>query len=444
MSSFNRIVPLVLAVLISACIDIPEVESPETPDGGSQPDSGVPTDTTPPTLTQITPLHGSTQVATSTLLILTFSEPMSASSVQVSITPSVTLGSSTWANGNTQLSLQPTALLTENTTYTLVVEGKDFAGNALTERTVFSFSTTGPAPDTTPPTILKSNPTSAAIGVARNAIITVAFSEPMDKASAQSAFAITSPLGFTSGVFAWNAAGTEMTFNPDTDFPYDTDVTWSVTAAANDLSANSLDSTWTATFHTIRKSTITVDFDPGTSGSASAPDYWRNHLAYDSEAVGDLSDNTQSRLLIGFKLDALPEELTAITGSTLKWYVTGMTGDPFIDLGTPLLERVYIGESIAYSSTESVNLDARIQYESSAVSPPIIITIDILKSVEVFDVTSFVALDWSARINRNTKRSQFRIRFNTPSDNDGRRDAIYSYVSQTPKLAELEITYEHP
>lgn len=450
MTPLKRIIPLLLAVLLSACISLPEVSEPEspdaggTPDAGSQPDAGTPTDTTPPTITTASPAHGSTNVPTSTSWLLRFSEPMNVSTVQFDIIPTVALNAATWSSGNTELTLQPTAPLAQNTTYTLVVDGKDLAGNALADRKAFSFSTTGPAPDTTPPTVLSSSPAYAAIGVARDGVITMTFSEPMDKASAQTAFAITSPPGFNSGVFDWNAAGTEMTFNSDTDFAYGTDVIWRVSTTAKDLSGNALENDVTSTFRAIRQNTVTFDFDPSTSGTASASDYWRNHVAYNFESVGDWGGNSQNRLLLGFKLDTLPDDLTSINSGRLKWYVTGQRGTPFAVLGRLLLERVYIGETIAYSDADSVNPNAQVQYESPALSPPIIVPSNAVTSMGTFDVTSFVMQDWADRGNRSTKRSQFRLRFEVPSDNDSAYDDIYSDVEQTPKLAELEVTYEYP
>ncbi len=85
MTLFKRFIPLVLAVLLSACIDVPEVGDPlpevpgdggtkpdagMPPDAGIPPDAGVPTDLTPPTVTQVTPAPGSSQVATSPQLVV--------------------------------------------------------------------------------------------------------------------------------------------------------------------------------------------------------------------------------------------------------------------------------------------------------------------------------------------------------------------------------------
>jgi len=446
MTLLKRLVPLVLAGLVSACIELPEVADPEfppdsgVPDAGPKPDAGIPPDTTPPTITAASPAHGSTNVTNSPQFLFTFSEPMNVGTVQVSIAPTVVLSAPTWENGNTELALQPTAALAQNTTYTLAVEGKDVAGNALTDRKLFSFGTTGPAPDTTPPTVLSANPPHSAIGVARNASIKVTFSEPMDKASAQTAFAITSPPGFNAGVFDWNAAGTEMTFNSDTDFSYGTEVIWRVSTTAKDLSANTLENSVTGGFRAMRLTISTIIFNLETSGSALSPDYIRERHVYNSEDVGDYG-NDSMRLFLGFRLQSLPENLAQLNRATLKWHISHQVNDPLGSLGRLFLEQVYIGDQIALSPVDGTNPQSKAQYESPALSSPIVVTQGAITAG--IDVTSFVVNDWQERSSRGT-HSQFRLRFEVPNNNNGKTDRLISDRESTPILAELEVAYEHP
>jgi hypothetical protein len=442
MTLTQRLISPLLAVLLSACINLPEVEAPETPDAGPTPDSGVPADTTPPTISATSPANGSSNVATNVQLVVTFSEPMDVSTVQYSLVPAEALSAAAWSAGNTQLALQPTAPLARSTNYTLTVEGKDVAGNALASAKAFSFSTAEPVPDTTPPTVVGASPADTSIGVARNASITVVFSEPMDKTSAQTAFAITSPSGFNAGFFDWNPAGTEMTFNPDSDFPYGTDVVWRVSTAAKDAAANTLVSTASGTFRTIRVATKTIVFDPETSGSALAPDYYKDSSAYHSADVGDYGEPNFFRLFLGFNLEALPENLVAIEQATLKWHVTSQINDPFGTLGPLLLEQVYIGDKIALTPESGpLNPQTKIQYESPALASPITITPNAVGAG--INATLFVASDWAERTSRN-KRSQFRLRFEIPNNNDGKTNRLTSDWEVTPTLADLEVTYEYP
>ncbi len=346
-----------------------------------------------------------------------------------------------------RLTLQPGELLAQNTNYSLFGGRQGQGGQPAHGPKAFSFTTTGPAPDTTPPTVLSHTAQRlGAIGVARNATITVTFSEPMDKAAAQTAFAITSPSGFNAGIFDWNAAGTEMTFNPDMDFPYGAEVAWRVAMDAEDEAGNPLGITATGTFRVMRINTVTIDYDPQTSGSASSPDYFKNTHFFVGADVGDVGNSGAARrMLIGFNLNSLPEDLNRITFSRLTWYVSGQSGNPFGNLGRLFLERVYIGEEIGLSPAAGpTNPLSKAQYESESLGAPIIISSSNLSPNGVFDVTSFTSLDWQERINRNSKRSQLRLRFEVPNNNDSIHDKIQTSGEGPFALAMLEVTYEYP
>jgi hypothetical protein len=118
-------------------------------------------DSTPPTVTAVTPTSGSTGVSIGTAVTATFSEAMDATTVSTSTvelrTPTNALVAATVAyNSSTRVAtLTPTALLAASTTYTATVRGgatdprvKDAAGNALASNFTWSF-TTGAAPPAT-------------------------------------------------------------------------------------------------------------------------------------------------------------------------------------------------------------------------------------------------------------------------------------------------------
>jgi hypothetical protein len=79
---------------------------------------------------------------------------MDPSSVALSITPNVNLGSASFRSGNATVEFNPPADFSGDTTYTVNVSGKDVAGNALTGSSSFKFKTaTTTVPDTTAPGI---------------------------------------------------------------------------------------------------------------------------------------------------------------------------------------------------------------------------------------------------------------------------------------------------
>ena len=146
-------------------------------------------DTTPPTVTTLTPANGATGVPLATQIIATFSEPIDpatiaavelrdASSVVVPVNASYNAASNT-------VTLTPLAPLASSTVYTVVVRGgatdprvKDVAGNALAQNVSASFTTL--ASDVTPPTVIAVSPANGSAGFVRTANVTATFSEAMD------------------------------------------------------------------------------------------------------------------------------------------------------------------------------------------------------------------------------------------------------------------------
>ncbi len=134
-------------------------------------------DTTPPTAQPASPAAGATAVPVTSAAVVTFSEPVVSSSVQMTLTPaSGTPVAATVVYDNQTLSatLTPTASLSPTTTYTVRVSGVvDLAGNAMTNPLTWSFTTSANAsgcPCTlfgsrTPATAAANDPSAVALGV---------------------------------------------------------------------------------------------------------------------------------------------------------------------------------------------------------------------------------------------------------------------------------------
>ena len=118
-------------------------------------------DTSPPTVVSTNPPATATGVSTAADVTATFSEAMNASTLTTSTVTLVPQGSTTpvaatvtYDSATDTVTLDPTASLAGNTTYTATITGgsggaKDLSGNALTSDMVWSF-TTGSAPNTLP------------------------------------------------------------------------------------------------------------------------------------------------------------------------------------------------------------------------------------------------------------------------------------------------------
>jgi WD40 repeat protein len=114
--------------------------------------TSLPVDTTPPTVTAITPSNNATGVSTSLSVTATFSEAMDATTINTNTFelqgPNATLVAATVSyNAATRTAtLTPSSPLATNTTYTTTVKGggtgvKDLAGNALAQNYTWSFTT---------------------------------------------------------------------------------------------------------------------------------------------------------------------------------------------------------------------------------------------------------------------------------------------------------------
>jgi hypothetical protein len=109
-------------------------------------------DSTPPTVTRVSPAESATGVNASTKVSATFSEPMSASSISTSTFTLVRQGTTTrvaatvtYDAGTRTATLRPNAKLIAGATYTARIEAgpsgvKDSAGNALAVAKVWSFT----------------------------------------------------------------------------------------------------------------------------------------------------------------------------------------------------------------------------------------------------------------------------------------------------------------
>lgn len=197
-------------------------------------------DQTAPTVTSTTPANAATDVALTSTVSATFSEPMDFATVTVSLSPGVDLGTPTWNGEATRVDFTPTAPLAATTVYTLAITGDDLAGNALAPVS-FSF-TTGTPPDTTPPTVGDTVPANGDTGVSNNTMISITFSEPMQQTATEGAISLVagSTLPNCNGRWLWNGARTMASCQPDPVLAFSTNHTVTISVAAKDDAGNAL------------------------------------------------------------------------------------------------------------------------------------------------------------------------------------------------------------
>lgn len=382
--------------------------------------TAAPPDTTAPTASSA-PAHQATNVPTNAALSLSFSEPMDQASVDTafSISPFVP-GTALWDASGTLRSYQPSAPLAAGTAYTVTLStvAKDLAGNPLAQSFSASF-TTAAAPDTTPPTVVSSSPAAGEKGVPRTGIITVEFSEPMDKAATQAAFDITLPASANVGTFSWSADGKTMTFTPAASFDYGTIAAWKVTVAARDLAGNTLQLQVSRGFFVINEGFAVLDSVPGIDGYVTngGSSYTTSGYVY----FGDSMQNVAYRGFLSFDLSPLPSTLTTIKSALVYVYLASVSGAPVTALGGgPRLEHVDIGASLDATDYGSPNVAGPGEYGAL---PSTTTTNWKLTSV----MLPAVQADWENRATQGN-RTQFRLRFPNEVSVNGTGDyfAIHS------------------
>ncbi len=227
-------------------------------------------DNTIPLVTAVTPGNGSPGVPLNTPVTVTFSEPMSAPSLNGTALRLVSGGGNTagtvgLSGDGTTAVFTPSALLSSFTLYTVVVEAsvEDAAGNRLGTAVSASFTTS----DTEPPVVVSVSPGNNATGVAAGSVIRVNFNEPVDPAAFGPGNLWVSKGGVTvSGVITFNEGNTSGILTPAA---LETDAAYSATVqGAVDFSGNTQAAAYTWTFHTVDTIAPTLELPPPPGGTS--------------------------------------------------------------------------------------------------------------------------------------------------------------------------------
>jgi hypothetical protein len=191
-----------------------------------------------PTVTARTPASGATSVSQSNNLTVTFSEPVAnvtTGTVVLRLGTTVIPASVTYNNATRTATVNPTANLLADRTYSLAVSSvRDTAGNTIAF-TSWQF-TTGPAP-----TVVSVTPAIGATNVSRTANVTVRYSEPVTNVSTGTVVlrrgGLTGPV--VTATVTYNAATRTATLNPSATLVANTTYTMA-TSSVLDLAGNPL------------------------------------------------------------------------------------------------------------------------------------------------------------------------------------------------------------
>jgi Ice-binding-like/Bacterial Ig-like domain len=213
-------------------------------------------DTALPMVNATDPLNNATGITANKVVSLTFSEAMTASTIN-STTFTLKQGTNavagTVAYSGLIATFTPTSALLGSTIYTATITtgAKDLAGNALAANTVWLF-TTGAAP-----TVLSTDPATTGTNVTANKVVKATFSLAMDPLTlTQSTFTLKQ--GTTPVAGAVTYTGTTASFTATSNFLPGTVYTATIATGAKSVSGFPLSSTSTWSFTTDAAPTVTA------------------------------------------------------------------------------------------------------------------------------------------------------------------------------------------
>ncbi|MHB8878115.1 MAG: Ig-like domain-containing domain, partial [Myxococcaceae bacterium] len=407
--------------------------------------TGVSTDITRPTVVNTVPAAGASGVPVSATLSVTFSEPMNLVATQAafSANPGVACAFN-WDAPGTRLSCKPNVALAANTDYAVTVGtgAQDLAGNALAVPLAFTFATSLTA-DLSPPTVVSTKPANGDTGVERNSDIVVIFSEAMDQASAQAAFAIGG--WATTGAFTWDAAGTTFTYRPAQSFSNGAMVSFTVGIGAKDLAGNAMAMAVSRSFKAAVRGSMTLYSAAMQDGYVTSVGTV-NSIGSQMFAGDDLVNSTW-RAFASFNLAGLPTNVLRIQSATLFVYQANAAGTPY-SLGALTASSVSYGPLLS-AAVYSTPVLQTLQCKGL---PPLCGLADeeqvLSTSFGAGNVSAVVSLkvsdDWANRASRGGL-SQFRIGFPTGTNGNNLNDRLVMAAGENlTNRPRLTVVYDIP
>jgi hypothetical protein len=195
-----------------------------------------PADTTPPYVTNRSPVPGATNVPVNTLITLELRDAgvgVDQSTITLIVDGSPVTPSISGTSAAYTLSYNPPVDFNYDQTISVDVDASDLNGNAMATDS-YSF-TTGPAPDTTPPYATNRSPAPGATGVAVNTLITLQVRDAGVGVD-QSTITMTMDGSPVTPSISGNTAAYTLSYNPTLNFNYNQMV--SVEVDASDLNGN--------------------------------------------------------------------------------------------------------------------------------------------------------------------------------------------------------------
>ena len=262
------------------------------------------------------PLNNATGVALNKAVSVTFNgamDPLTMSTSTFGLTQGVTVVAGTVAYTGTKATFTPAASLVAGKIYTATITtgAKDIAGNAMTSKYLFNFTTTGgTVVDLTAPTISLTDPLNNATAVAVTKAVAVTFSEAMNPLTINaSTFTLTQGTTVVAGIVSY--AGTKATFTPSASLVAGKIYTVTITTGASDVAGNLLKSNYLLNFTTA--TAVIVDVTAPVVGTL-VPASSATAVAVNSHVTASFSE-AMNATTINASTFTLQQGTTAVAGN---------------------------------------------------------------------------------------------------------------------------------
>jgi hypothetical protein len=261
-------------------------------------------------------------------IVVSFNQPMDPTTIDTTTftvtgpgTTPVT-GSVNYDATNNIAIFTPASLLAVSTTFTgtITTGVMSATGVPLANDFVWTF-TTGASSDTTPPTVVSTDPADSAVSIAANQKIIATFSEQMDSTTITgTTFTLTGP-GSTpvAGTVTYSMIGATATFTPASALSASTLYTATITTGAKDLAGNALVAAFTWTFTT------------GTGSDTTPPT-----VTLQTPASGASSVSTNASINATFSKAMDPSTLSLATFTLSGPGPTSVAGKVTYDIGNQI------------------------------------------------------------------------------------------------------------
>jgi hypothetical protein len=212
------------------------------------------------------------RVSTESGFQITFTGPVNAATIPAAIRVDPAVAGSvhvvSTGEGSSRYTFVPAGALQPDTGYVFTVSGaRDADGVILESRSLAVRTVTAPA-------VVEFRPARDAADVARDAPISVRFTEPMDTPATAQALNVSIDGKRVPGAIAWTDGNTVLRFTPDTALPYATKVAVDIAATAESATGVRLETPAQATFRTVaapRPAAPTAAPSPNAKATRAAP-----------------------------------------------------------------------------------------------------------------------------------------------------------------------------